>query len=83
MVSVPERGKRGQNKPIQWIADGAACKSSDWCEAASAGDDLEVVADYGGRPIEDLTAHQVFSPQRLAHAYAQSAKNAPMREGHT
>jgi hypothetical protein len=42
-----------------------------------------VVADYGGRPIEDLTAHQVFSPQRLAHAYAQSAKNAPLREGHT
>jgi hypothetical protein len=42
-----------------------------------------VVADYGGRPIEDLTAQQVFSPQRLAHAYAQSAKNAPVREGHT
>ena len=60
-----------------------ACKSSDWFEAATAGDDLDVMADYGEWPIEDLTAQQVFSPRRLAGAYAQFAQSVSVREGHT
>lgn len=60
-----------------------ACKSPDTFQGATAGDDIDVVADYGEWPIEDLTAQQVFSPQRLANAYAQFAKNVPVREGHT
>jgi hypothetical protein len=59
------------------------CKSPDTFEAATAGDDLDVVADYGEWPIEDLTAQQVFSPRRIAGAYAQFSQKAPVREGHT
>jgi len=60
-----------------------ACKSADWFEAATAGDDLDVVADYGEWPIEDLIAQQVFSQRRVAGAYAQFSKDVPVREGHT
>jgi hypothetical protein len=60
-----------------------ACKSPDSFEAATAGDDLDVAADYGEWPIEDLTAQQVFSPRRLAGAYAQFAQSVSVREGHT
>lgn len=60
-----------------------ACKSPDTFEAATAGDDLDVVADYGEWPIEDLIAQQVFSPRRIAGAYAQFSQKVPVREGHT
>ncbi|HKT50077.1 MAG TPA: hypothetical protein VJV96_07250 [Candidatus Angelobacter sp.] len=60
-----------------------ACGSADSFEAATAGDDLDVVADYGEWPIEDLTAQQVFSPRRLAGAYAQFSQSVPVLEGHT
>jgi hypothetical protein len=60
-----------------------ACKSPDTFQGATAGDDLDVVADYGEWPIEDLTAQQVFSPRRIAGAYAQFSEEVPVKEGHT
>ena len=60
-----------------------ACKSPDTFQGATAGDDLDVVADYGEWPIEDLTAQQVFSPRRIAGAYAQFSEELPVKEGHT
>jgi len=72
---------RERNSP-ELLFDGA-CKSSDSFSAATAGDDLDVIADYGPWPIEDLTAQQVFSPQRIADAYAQFNQRVPVQEGHT
>ena len=60
-----------------------ACKSPDTFQGATAGDDIDVVADYGEWPIEDLTAQQVFYPRRVAGAYAQFSEEVPVREGHT
>jgi hypothetical protein len=60
-----------------------ACKSADNFEAATAGDDLDLVADYGKWPIEDLTAQQVFSPQMRVSADANFSRTVPVVEGHT
>ena len=60
-----------------------ACKSADNFEAATAGDDLDLVADYGKWPIDDLTAQQVFSPQRRVGAEANFSRTVPVVEGHT
>jgi hypothetical protein len=60
-----------------------ACKSTDSFEGATAGDDLDVVADYGEWPIEQLTAQQVFSPQMRAGIEAKFSRTVPVVEGHT
>jgi hypothetical protein len=58
------RYSRNRRSP-ELLFDGA-CKSEDHLEGALAGDQLDVIADLGEVPLEELRADQVFNTRRVA-----------------
>ncbi len=60
-----------------------ACGAPDYFEGATAGDDVDVVTDYGDIPLDSFTAGQVFSPQRRTDSVATFAESAATQVGHT
>ena len=59
-----------------------ACKSRDYFFSATAGDFLDVIADYGDVPIANLTASDVFGPQRTVDSLAQFSEMTQPELGH-
>lgn len=60
-----------------------ACKSPDYFVGRMAGDDFDVIADYGDVPLDNLTASHAFSPLRRTDSIATFADQAPVKLGHT
>ena len=60
-----------------------ACKSPDDFVVQTAGDDLDVITDYGDIPLASLVAQHVFSPQRRTDSLAKFAQAARTEIGHT
>ncbi len=63
-----------------------ACGAEDVFEAATAGDDMSLIADLGaGISLDDLSASQAFNVRRVAAfpAYSKFARVARIEQGHT
>ena len=63
-----------------------ACGAEDVFEAATAGDDMSLIADLGaGISLDDLSASQAFNVRRVAAfpAYSTFARVARIERGHT
>ena len=63
-----------------------ACGAEDVFEAATAGDDMSLIADLGaGISLDDLSASQAFNVRRVAAfpAYSQFARVARIEQVHT
>lgn len=94
---TPEEFARGVENTALFLSDSAkrwsgadllfngACGAPDYFEAATAGDDMSVIADLGaGIPFEELSAERAFNVQRL-HAfpeYSKFAKVVKVEAGH-
>jgi len=60
-----------------------ACNSPDYFQGQTAGDDFDVLADYGEVPLESLTASHAFSPLRRTDSVATFVREASVKLGHT
>ena len=63
-----------------------ACGSEDYFEAATAGDDMSLVADLGaGVPLDELSASRAFNVRRIHSfpAYSKFARAVKVEAGHT
>jgi len=63
-----------------------ACGSEDYFEAATAGDDMSLIADLGANvPLEDISAARSFNVQRVHSfpAYSKFAKAVKVEPNHT
>lgn len=63
-----------------------ACRSKDYFEASTAGNDMALIADLGANlSLEKVTAHNAFNLQNVASfpAYTTFAKVAKVEKGHT
>lgn len=63
-----------------------ACDSEDYFHAATAGDDMSLIADLGADVrLEDLSASRAFNLQRVHHypAYSKFARMVKAEAGHT
>ena len=63
-----------------------ACGSEDYFEAATAGDDMSMVADLGaGVPLDELSASRAFNVQRVHSfpAYSKFARAVKVEAKHT
>ena len=63
-----------------------ACGSVDYFEAATAGDDMSLVADLGtGISLEELSAHRAFNVEGVFsfEKYSKFAKAVTVQAGHT
>ena len=72
---------RRMNDP-ELLFDGA-CKTQDYFSAATAGDFLDVIADYGDIALANLTASDVFGPQRTVDNLARFSEMTKPQLGHT
>lgn len=64
------------------LFDGA-CGSSDYFGGQTAGDDLDVITDYGDVSLTDWAAGNAFSPLRRTDSIATFAARANVQVGHT
>jgi hypothetical protein len=64
------------------LFDGA-CKSPDYFSAATAGDFLDVIADFGDVRLEDLIAADVFGPRSSVDSTAPFRYKVKTQLGHT
>ncbi|HEY0761564.1 MAG TPA: hypothetical protein VGD61_04255 [Pyrinomonadaceae bacterium] len=95
---TPEEFARGYEKTALFLSDSAkrwlgpdllfngACGGADYFEAATAGDDMSLIADLGtGIPLEELSAARAFNVQRqhTFPEYSKFAKAVPVAAGHT
>jgi hypothetical protein len=63
-----------------------ACGSQDYFEAATAGDDMALIADLGrGADFSNLSAHLAFNLQNVHSfaAYSNFARQVPVQKQHT
>ena len=63
-----------------------ACRSDDFFEVSSAGDDMALIADLGEDvPLEEVTAHRAFNLEGVARpeAYSKFSQTAKVIRGHT
>jgi len=74
---------RRRNGP-ELLFDGA-CGGQDTFIAATAGDDVGVIADLGAMPLDGLTAHLMFNPRNVASfgAYSKFAQSVKVELNHT
>jgi hypothetical protein len=64
----------------------SACGSDDYFEAATAGDDMSLIADLGaGVSLEEVSASRAFNVQRVHSfpAYSKFARAVKVEAGHT
>ena len=62
-----------------------ACGSADYFEAATAGDDMSLIADLGTVALAEVTAHKAFNFKDV-HAfdlYSRFTRESPVVDGHT
>ncbi len=71
---------RVRNRP-ELLFNGA-CKSRDYFQGQTAGDDFDLVADYGDVPLEKLTLSHAFSPLRRTDSQATFLDRAKVEAGH-
>jgi hypothetical protein len=71
---------RERNSP-ELLFEGA-CKSPDYFVAGTAGDHLDVIADYGVVPLEQLAASDVFGPRRSTDSMAEFRRTIGVQPGH-
>jgi hypothetical protein len=94
----PEEFAKGYGQTALFLSDFArqrngpdllfngACGAEDVFEAATAGDDMSLVADLGtGISLDELSASQAFNVRRVAAypAYSKFARVARIEQGHT
>ncbi len=60
-----------------------ACGSPDYFQGATAGDQLDVLADYGNIPLESLTGNHVFNTARVVGHDEKFSQAQPVVTGHT
>lgn len=72
---------KNRNRP-ELVFNGA-CKSPDYFGGQTAGDDFDVITDYGDVPLESLTLSQAFSPLRRTDSLAAFTHTAKVQAGHT
>ena len=63
-----------------------ACRSEDYFEASTAGDDMSLIADLGaGVPLEGLSASRAFNLRRIhsSTAYSKFVQSAKVEVDHT
>jgi hypothetical protein len=63
-----------------------ACRSKDYFEASTAGDDMALVADLGANvQLERVTAHNAFNLRNVntPNDYTRFVRTVPVVEGHT
>lgn len=60
-----------------------ACKSPDYFHGQTAGDDFDLISDYGDVPLENLTLSHAFSPLRRTDSHATFVDKAKVEAGHT
>jgi len=60
-----------------------ACKSVDTFGAATAGDDLDVIADYGDIPLANLAPFDLFGHRRPDSPVAQFTERVNVQLGHS
>ena len=63
-----------------------ACRSENYFEASTAGDDMSLIADLGtGVSLEDVSAHRAFNFKRVhsSAAYSKFVQAAKVELGHT
>jgi hypothetical protein len=70
------------NSP-ELLFDGACNSSSNYFSSATAGDFLDVIADFGSIPLEELTASDVFGPHRTVDSMAHFREMTRVEMGHT
>ena len=94
----PEESAKGYRQTALFLSDhgrkrnapdllfNGACGAADEFEAATAGDDMSLIADLGPRVVlEDLSASRIFNP-RGVHApqeYSQFVRTTRVVAGHT
>jgi len=66
------------------LFDGA-CKSEDYFEGSTAGDDMSLIADLGQFPLEKLSAHLVFNTRNVhsADMYSKFMRTVRVQAKHT
>ena len=93
----PEEFGKGYENTALYLADvpnrrgpdllfNGACGSEDYFEAATAGDDMSLIADLGANtPLEDISASRAFNVQRVHSfpAYSKFAKAVKVEANHT
>ena len=72
---------RNTNEP-ELLFNGA-CGSADTFDVQTAGDEFDLIADYGDMPLASMTAQQAFSPTRRVDALAKFSESAVVHAGHT
>lgn len=62
-----------------------ACKSEDYFEGSTAGDDMSLIADLGTVSLEDVTSSSAFNVQRIHsfNLYSRFAELAKVEAHHT
>src|SRR6266581_5800603 len=94
----PEEFGKGYENTALYLADvpnrrggpdllfNGACGSEDYFEAATAGDDMSLIADLGANTsLEDISASRAFNVQRVHSfpAYSRFAKVVKVEANHT
>src|SRR4051812_12591270 len=59
-----------------------ACRSQDYFQGSTAGDDMSLIADLGEMRLEDVSASKAFNTRRVVGFNAQFAENMPVLEKH-
>ena len=62
-----------------------ACKSEDYFEGSTAGDDMSLVADLGDVPLDEVSSSRAFNFKRVHsfELYSKFAQAAPVQVHHT
>jgi hypothetical protein len=60
-----------------------ACKTADYFEGSTAGDDMSLIADLGEIRLEDVSAHLAFNPTNISGRHANFAMSVLVLSGHT
>ena len=94
---APEEFGKGYENTALYLSDvpnargpdllfNGACGSEDYFEAATAGDDMSLIADLGANtPLEDISASRAFNVQRVHSfpAYSKFAREVKVEANHT
>jgi hypothetical protein len=59
------------------------CNSPDYFISTTAGDDVDMIADYGEVPLEELSASDIFGARYNRNAMAEFRRTSKVQLGHT